>query len=194
MSRPMTVTENAVTRFSDERRHVAARQADQGRRQRDEGAHEAEHGADAHEDARPLEPLDRVELVLLQQLERLRGQALRLVVADEVEEEARDDQGVVVLLQVAVRGARLAVAERLAGAQGADLERVEITVAEPQVQLVQQHAELDEHPHEADDRGDEDGPQEDPGDVVDELLELVHPSLISARTAGSGPWTWRVSA
>ena len=177
-----------------ERRDVAARQTHERRRQRDEGAHEAEHGADAHQDARPLEALDRVELVFLQQLEGLRGEPLRLVVADQVVEKADDDQRVVVLLQVPVRGAWLAVAERLAGAQGADLERVEVAVAEPQPQLVQEHAELDEHPHEADDRGDEDGPQKDPRDVIDELLEVVHPGFIPATTAGSGPWTWRESA
>ena len=174
--------------------HVAAGQADERRGQRDQGAHEAQHGADAHQDPRPLEPLDRVELVLLEQLERLRGEPFRLVVADQVVEKADDDQRVVVLLQVPIRGARLSVTERLACAKGADLERVEVAVAEPQPQLVQQHAEFDEHPHEAQDRGDEHGPQEDPGDVVDELLEVVHPGLISAATAGSGPWTGQVSA
>ena len=153
---------------------VAAGQAHERRRQRDQRAHEAQHGAEAHEDARPLEPLDRVELVLLQQLERLRREPLGLVVADEVVEKADDDQRVVVLLQVPVGGARLAVGERLAGAQGADLEGVEVAVAEAQPELVQQDAELDEHPHEADDDGDEDGPEEDPGDVVDELLKVVH--------------------
>ena len=153
---------------------VAAGEPHEGGGQRDQGTHEAQHGADAHEDPGPLEPLDRVELVLLQELQRLGREALRLVVADEVVEEADDDQGVVVLLQVPVGRARLAVAERLARAQGADLERVKVAVAEPQPQLVQQHAELDEHPDEADDGGDEDGPEKDPGDVVDELLKVVH--------------------
>ena len=96
--------------------------------------------------ARPLEPLDGVELVLLEQLERLHRETLRLVVADQVEEEARDHQRVVVLLEVAVGAPRLAVGERLAGAQGADLERLEVAVAEAQVQLVDEPAELDEHP------------------------------------------------
>ena len=186
----MTVTENAVDEVVGELRGVAAGQADERRRQRDEGAHEAEHRADAHEDARALEALDRVELVLLQQLERLGRQALGLVVADEVEEEARDDDRVVVLLQIPVGGARLAVREGLARAQRARLERVEIAVAEAQLELVEEEAELDEHPDEADDGRDEHGPEQDPRDVVDDLLELVH-ALLTSRPVSRGPWTCR---
>jgi len=152
---------------------VTVCQGDERRRQRDEGTHEAEHRPEADEHPRPFKTLDRVELILLQELERLHGEALGLVVPDEVEEEARHDEGVVVLLQVAIGAPRPAFGERLAGAQCADLERLEVTIAEAQVQFVDEPAELDEYPDEADDRGDEHRVEEQLGGVEDRLLQVV---------------------
>ena len=173
MRRPMTVTEKAISSWLASVGRVVVGQRLECRRQRDQGAHQPEHGADAHEDARLLEPLDGVELVLLQQLERLLGEALPLVVADQVEEEAHHHHRVVVLLQVAVRLARLSVAEGLARAQGADLEGVEVAVAHAQVDLVEEVAELDQDPDQADDGRDQHRVEQELRDGEDDLLYVV---------------------